>query len=89
MLRTFVLHNNNAEKFMKNWLNGKNCWINNQVSAPFFNFKWIYLFFRIHMIFFSIFYVYKTIVLEKKKNTLYHATPRSITRKIVVCDVES
>ena len=37
----------------------KNFLVNHQVTSPFFHFKWIYRFFKIHINVFSFFHVYK------------------------------
>ena len=34
MSKTFILHNNDAEKLLTNWLKN-NWWMNNQVTDPF------------------------------------------------------
>ena len=54
--RTLILHNTNPENLLTNRF-FLNCSINNHITYPFFSFKWIYWFFRIRVIFFSLFYV--------------------------------
>ena len=46
-----------CRKVIKNWWKKKKFPMNNQISYPFFNFKWIYWFFKIHINFFNFFYV--------------------------------
>ena len=66
----------------------KNCSINNQVMYPFFISKEFIDFSESKRISLIFFYVFQNTVCEK--NCSYnHATVSSITRKILVCDMES
>ena len=51
MSRTFISQNNYAKKLFQKWQKNFNAWR----ELIFFNFKWILLFFLIHMTFFVIF----------------------------------